>query len=168
MTFSSHPLFCGLFLVKILYPLSISALCSDPHRWFHPNITGHEAEQLLLNRGVHGSFLARPSKSNPGDFTLSVRWVCFWLNAFSQVQSSALKTNTTVMLRVMLWYDKWFSSYRIWVNSNTDISLYKSHPALVAKKQTKKPTLYFHFLHCTNQLYMWTFLQATSSKDRHR
>ncbi|XP_023685868.1 tyrosine-protein phosphatase non-receptor type 11b [Paramormyrops kingsleyae] len=42
-------------------------------RWFHPNITGIEAEQLLLSRGVHGSFLARPSKSNPGDFTLSVR-----------------------------------------------------------------------------------------------
>uniref|UniRef100_A0A8C4NWP5 protein-tyrosine-phosphatase n=1 Tax=Dicentrarchus labrax TaxID=13489 RepID=A0A8C4NWP5_DICLA len=41
--------------------------------WFHPNITGIEAEQLLLTRGVHGSFLARPSKSNPGDFTLSVR-----------------------------------------------------------------------------------------------
>ncbi|XP_061076485.1 tyrosine-protein phosphatase non-receptor type 11-like [Conger conger] len=42
-------------------------------RWFHPNITGIEAEQLLLTRGVHGNFLARPSKSNPGDFTLSVR-----------------------------------------------------------------------------------------------
>ncbi|KAM8864123.1 tyrosine-protein phosphatase non-receptor type 11b isoform 1-T6 [Spinachia spinachia] len=42
-------------------------------RWFHPNINGIEAEQLLLTRGVHGSFLARPSKSNPGDFTLSVR-----------------------------------------------------------------------------------------------
>ncbi|XP_037129325.1 tyrosine-protein phosphatase non-receptor type 11b isoform X2 [Syngnathus acus] len=42
-------------------------------RWFHPNVTGFEAEQLLLTRGVHGSFLARPSKSNPGDFTLSVR-----------------------------------------------------------------------------------------------
>uniref|UniRef100_A0A8C1ENW5 protein-tyrosine-phosphatase n=1 Tax=Cyprinus carpio carpio TaxID=630221 RepID=A0A8C1ENW5_CYPCA len=42
-------------------------------RWFHPNITGIEAEHLLLTRGVHGSFLARPSKSNPGDFTLSVR-----------------------------------------------------------------------------------------------
>ncbi|XP_062316117.1 tyrosine-protein phosphatase non-receptor type 11b isoform X2 [Osmerus eperlanus] len=42
-------------------------------RWFHPNITGVEAELLLLTRGVHGSFLARPSKSNPGDFTLSVR-----------------------------------------------------------------------------------------------
>ncbi|XP_067873164.1 tyrosine-protein phosphatase non-receptor type 11b isoform X5 [Heterodontus francisci] len=42
-------------------------------QWFHPNITGIEAEQLLLTRGVHGNFLARPSKSNPGDFTLSVR-----------------------------------------------------------------------------------------------
>ncbi|CAH6778853.1 Ptpn11 [Phodopus roborovskii] len=43
------------------------------HQWFHPNITGVEAENLLLTRGVDGSFLARPSKSNPGDFTLSVR-----------------------------------------------------------------------------------------------
>ncbi|ERE76478.1 tyrosine-protein phosphatase non-receptor type 11 [Cricetulus griseus] len=42
-------------------------------QWFHPNITGVEAENLLLTRGVDGSFLARPSKSNPGDFTLSVR-----------------------------------------------------------------------------------------------
>ncbi|XP_073172981.1 tyrosine-protein phosphatase non-receptor type 11-like isoform X8 [Lepidochelys kempii] len=48
---------------------------SEPkvERWFHPNINGIEAEKLLLTRGVHGSFLARPSKSNPGDFTLSVR-----------------------------------------------------------------------------------------------
>eukprot|EP00064_Thunnus_orientalis_P011220 superscaffoldBa00001599_g11250 len=46
--------------------------CHISLRWFHPNITGIEAEQLLLTRGVHGSFLARPSKSNPGDFTLSV------------------------------------------------------------------------------------------------
>ncbi|CAO2628950.1 Tyrosine-protein phosphatase non-receptor type 11 [Lemmus lemmus] len=42
-------------------------------RWFHPNITGVEAENLLLTRGVDGSFLIRPSKTNPGDFTLSVR-----------------------------------------------------------------------------------------------
>ncbi|XP_035696618.1 tyrosine-protein phosphatase non-receptor type 11-like [Branchiostoma floridae] len=42
-------------------------------RWFHPNISGIEAEQLLLDRGMDGSFLARPSKSQPGDFTLSVR-----------------------------------------------------------------------------------------------
>uniref|UniRef100_A0A8C4ZVM6 Protein-tyrosine-phosphatase n=1 Tax=Gadus morhua TaxID=8049 RepID=A0A8C4ZVM6_GADMO len=39
-----------------------------------PNCEGSlQAEQMLLTRGVHGSFLARPSKSNPGDFTLSVR-----------------------------------------------------------------------------------------------
>ena len=45
-------------------------------RWFHPNINGIEAQHVLLNRGVDGSFLARPSKTNPGDFTLSVRYVC--------------------------------------------------------------------------------------------
>uniref|UniRef100_A0A8C6DA80 protein-tyrosine-phosphatase n=1 Tax=Moschus moschiferus TaxID=68415 RepID=A0A8C6DA80_MOSMO len=43
--------------------------------WFHPNISGVEAEQLLMSNGQHGSFLARPSKSCPGGFTLSVRWV---------------------------------------------------------------------------------------------
>ncbi|XP_078498487.1 tyrosine-protein phosphatase non-receptor type 11-like isoform X1 [Lissotriton helveticus] len=42
-------------------------------RWFHPNISGIDAEKLLVTRGIHGSFLARPSKSNPGDFTLSIR-----------------------------------------------------------------------------------------------
>ncbi|OQV14787.1 Tyrosine-protein phosphatase non-receptor type 11 [Hypsibius exemplaris] len=42
-------------------------------RWFHPNVLGIDAENLLLDRGTDGSFLARPSKSNPGQFTLSVR-----------------------------------------------------------------------------------------------
>uniref|UniRef100_A0A2K6MAC3 protein-tyrosine-phosphatase n=1 Tax=Rhinopithecus bieti TaxID=61621 RepID=A0A2K6MAC3_RHIBE len=42
-------------------------------RWFHSNITGVEAENLLLTRGADGSFFARASKSNPGDYTLSVR-----------------------------------------------------------------------------------------------
>ncbi|XP_052820621.1 tyrosine-protein phosphatase non-receptor type 11-like isoform X1 [Mya arenaria] len=42
-------------------------------RWFHPNISGQEAERLLKERGIDGSFLARPSTSNKGDFTLSVR-----------------------------------------------------------------------------------------------
>ncbi|KAK9685455.1 SH2 domain [Popillia japonica] len=41
-------------------------------RWFWPRITGIEAEKLLLERGKDGSFLARPSSSNHGDFTLSV------------------------------------------------------------------------------------------------
>ncbi|CAG5103637.1 Similar to PTPN11: Tyrosine-protein phosphatase non-receptor type 11 (Gallus gallus) [Cotesia congregata] len=40
-------------------------------RWFHPNISGLEAERLLMERGYDSSFLARPSSSNPGDFTLS-------------------------------------------------------------------------------------------------
>lgn len=53
--------------------ITVSHLVFAFRRWFHPNISGIEAEKLLLTRGVHGSFLARPSKSNPGDFTLSVR-----------------------------------------------------------------------------------------------
>nr|CAD7591054.1 unnamed protein product [Timema genevievae] len=51
--------------------MDISQLELPP--WFHPNISGIEAELLLLERGFDGSFLARPSRSNPGDFTLSVR-----------------------------------------------------------------------------------------------
>jgi len=46
---------------------------SSSRRWFHPNIHGVEAEHILLNRGVDGSFLARPSAGNPGNCTLSVR-----------------------------------------------------------------------------------------------
>lgn len=42
-------------------------------RWFHSYISGFDAEKLLLERGFDGSYLVRPSKSNPGDFTLSVR-----------------------------------------------------------------------------------------------
>lgn len=34
-----------------------------------------DAEKVLTERGLDGSYLVRPSKSNPGDFTLSVRWV---------------------------------------------------------------------------------------------
>uniref|UniRef100_A0A3Q2SPV7 protein-tyrosine-phosphatase n=1 Tax=Fundulus heteroclitus TaxID=8078 RepID=A0A3Q2SPV7_FUNHE len=49
-------------------------------RWFHPNISGVEAENLLLTRGVDGSFLARPSKSNPGDFTLSATTMDGWMD----------------------------------------------------------------------------------------
>uniref|UniRef100_A0A8B9LDW5 protein-tyrosine-phosphatase n=1 Tax=Astyanax mexicanus TaxID=7994 RepID=A0A8B9LDW5_ASTMX len=41
--------------------------------WFHRDISGIDAETLLKNRGIHGSFLARPSKKNAGDFSLSVR-----------------------------------------------------------------------------------------------
>ena len=43
-------------------------------RWFHAHITGQLAEELLVNKGQDGSFLCRPSQTNPGDFTLSVRY----------------------------------------------------------------------------------------------
>jgi len=44
------------------------------YRWFHPNISGIKAEELLKERGYDGSFLARHSSSTPNDFTLSVRY----------------------------------------------------------------------------------------------
>ena len=44
-------------------------------RWFHPSISGPDAESLLKEQSIDGCFLARPSKSQPGDFTLSVRSV---------------------------------------------------------------------------------------------
>lgn len=42
------------------------ATCGALSGWFHPNISGVEAEKLLLSRGQHGSFLVRPSKSCRG------------------------------------------------------------------------------------------------------
>lgn len=42
-------------------------------KWFHPNVSGKEAEKSLLECGYDGAFLVRRSKSNPNDFTLSCR-----------------------------------------------------------------------------------------------
>lgn len=42
-------------------------------RWFHPALSGVEAERILMEKGHDGCFLARPSMSKRGDFTLSVR-----------------------------------------------------------------------------------------------
>ncbi|RDD42450.1 Tyrosine-protein phosphatase non-receptor type 11 [Trichoplax sp. H2] len=39
----------------------------------HSKLTGAEAEQLLRTRGQVGSYLIRPSQTNPGDFVLSVK-----------------------------------------------------------------------------------------------
>ena len=48
---------------------------SDPtsERWFHVNLSGKEAERLMLERGKNGSFLVRESQSKPGDYVLTVR-----------------------------------------------------------------------------------------------
>lgn len=42
-------------------------------RWFHMNLSGMDAEALLLSKGEDGSFLVRPSQNVQGDFALSVR-----------------------------------------------------------------------------------------------
>ena len=53
-------------------------MASTPNkRWFHPKVNGLRAKNLLMERGVNGSFLVRPSgdsigKANP-ELTLSVR-----------------------------------------------------------------------------------------------
>jgi hypothetical protein len=42
-------------------------------RWFHGNLSGKEAEKIMLEKGKNGSFLVRESQSKPGDYVLSVR-----------------------------------------------------------------------------------------------
>ena len=42
-------------------------------RWFHSNLTGREAETLLLAKGQDGSFLVRTSVHNPGFYVMSAR-----------------------------------------------------------------------------------------------
>ncbi|XP_037036600.1 tyrosine-protein phosphatase corkscrew isoform X2 [Bradysia coprophila] len=58
-------------IIELKQPL----ICAEPttERWFHGNLSGKEAEKLILERGKNGSFLVRESQSKPGDFVLSVR-----------------------------------------------------------------------------------------------
>ncbi|XP_078344483.1 dual adapter for phosphotyrosine and 3-phosphotyrosine and 3-phosphoinositide-like [Oculina patagonica] len=41
--------------------------------WYHHNMTRNSAEVLLLHYGCQGSYLIRPSKGNPGHYTVSVK-----------------------------------------------------------------------------------------------
>lgn len=43
------------------------------NRWFHSHLNGLEAQRILLDEGVEGSFLVRKSNSRKGQFVLSVR-----------------------------------------------------------------------------------------------
>ncbi|GFT16667.1 tyrosine-protein phosphatase non-receptor type [Trichonephila clavipes] len=72
-SFGFQPLLVILTVINKLFSLFNWFVYYSHSRWFHPNITGVDAEKMLTDRGLDGSFLARPSKSNPGDFTLSVR-----------------------------------------------------------------------------------------------
>lgn len=47
-------------LTRPCFSLSLSL----PSRWFHPSISGVDAEALLMERGMDGSFLARLSSSS--------------------------------------------------------------------------------------------------------
>lgn len=42
-------------------------------RWYHGNLSGKEAEKLILDHGKNGSFLVRESRSKPDNYVLSVR-----------------------------------------------------------------------------------------------
>lgn len=42
--------------------------------WFHPNITRHTAESLLLQNGRDGTYLLRPSSKGCGEYALSVKF----------------------------------------------------------------------------------------------
>eukprot|EP00794_Sanderia_malayensis_P014900 gene14900-16444_t len=47
-------------------------MASSGGRWFHANINSTKSEELLLSKGVDGTFLVRNSQSKPGNFTISV------------------------------------------------------------------------------------------------
>ena len=55
--------------------LAAPGLSLDIHsfRWYHGNITGREAETLLLDKGQEGSYLVRASTHSPGNYVLSAR-----------------------------------------------------------------------------------------------
>ncbi|KAM8924719.1 tyrosine-protein phosphatase non-receptor type 6 [Pelodytes ibericus] len=57
-------------LINLKYPLN----CSDPtsERWYHGYLSGLDAERLLQEKGEPWTFLVRESRSNPGDFVISV------------------------------------------------------------------------------------------------
>ncbi|CAB3990849.1 ras GTPase-activating 1-like [Paramuricea clavata] len=52
-------------------PDDLSPYAGKP--WFYDNLSKEEANELLMNEGVVGSFLIRPSQGRVGDYSLSVR-----------------------------------------------------------------------------------------------
>ncbi|CAO1422496.1 unnamed protein product [Diamesa hyperborea] len=59
-------------VIELKQPMHCAALPTT-ERWFHGNLSGRDAEKLILERGRNGSFLVRESQSKPGDYVLSVR-----------------------------------------------------------------------------------------------
>lgn len=66
------------FIYIYLHHISISILYFKPltlilNRWFHSHLNGLDAQRILLDEGIEGSFLVRKSYSRIGQFVLSVR-----------------------------------------------------------------------------------------------
>ncbi|KAM3188520.1 hypothetical protein ACTXT7_000074 [Hymenolepis weldensis] len=68
-----HRLDIYVLPLESLLNAAVEILSFPTARWFHHNLGGIQAEKLLLEKGDPGSFLVRPSYTNPGNFTLSVR-----------------------------------------------------------------------------------------------
>jgi tyrosine-protein phosphatase non-receptor type 11 len=58
-------------VIELKVPLNSEEVTNE--RWYHSNLTGREAETLLLGKGQDGSFLVRTSVHNPGFYVLSAR-----------------------------------------------------------------------------------------------
>lgn len=54
-------------------PLSKNPFALSCTRWFHEGLSRHQAENLLMGKGI-GFFIIRASQSSPGDFSISVRY----------------------------------------------------------------------------------------------
>ena len=56
--------------IELVHPLQ----CEDPtsERWYHGDLSGKRAEILLKSKAEEHQFLVRTSKSNPGDYVISV------------------------------------------------------------------------------------------------
>ncbi|XP_031574361.1 growth factor receptor-bound protein 2-like [Actinia tenebrosa] len=45
-----------------------------PHNWFHGKITRKQSESILMEKNGEGVFLVRDSESDPGEYSLSVKF----------------------------------------------------------------------------------------------
>lgn len=43
--------------------------------WLHMTVDRHQAEQILMERGVDGSFLVRPQQRGSGEYAISLKYV---------------------------------------------------------------------------------------------
>lgn len=60
-------------LLKPLLQEDVEDLGLDQEKWFFGDITRQVAEDILKKRGAHGSYLVRESRTQPGNYVLSVR-----------------------------------------------------------------------------------------------